>query len=135
MEENSALNWRRTSTKITIKSHKCQSFTLRYLQTGEFEVHAGSPLDQHLKERDYKYSIMWDGEFYQSKVVLEGKVKHLRQQGKGKRPNAASALTSEEVERFWAAKTLDDSSPGVLSQMMWWKATEQEMSTGSLLFR
>ena len=34
-------------------------------------------LDQHLKEHDYKYSIIRDREFYQSKLVLEGKVKHL----------------------------------------------------------
>ena len=42
-------------------------------------------LDQHLKEHDYKYLIKGHREFYQSKLVLEGKVKHLRQQGKGKR--------------------------------------------------
>ena len=52
--------------------------------------------DRHLKERDYMYSITRDWEFYQSKLVLEGKVKHLRQLGKGTRPNAASALTSNE---------------------------------------
>ena len=55
-------------------------------------------LDRHLKEHDYKCSIMRDREFYQSKLVLEGKVKHLHQQGKGKRPNAASVLTAEEEE-------------------------------------
>ena len=68
-------------------------------------------LDRHLKERDYMYSITRDQEFYQSKLVLEGKVKHLRQQRKGKRPNAASALTSKGEEILWAAKTLGDSSP------------------------
>jgi len=39
-------------------------------------------LDRHLKEHDYKHSIIGDREFYQSKLVQEGKVKHLRQQGK-----------------------------------------------------
>ena len=73
---------------------------------------------------DYKYSVIVDGEFYQSKLVLKGKRKHLRQQGKEKRPNAASALTCEEEEILWTAKTLGDSSPGLLSQTMWWKATE-----------
>ena len=81
-------------------------------------------LDRHLKERDYKSPIIRDREFYQSKLVLEGKVKHLRQQGKGKKPNVVSALTSEEEGLLWTAKNLGDSSPGVHSQTMWWKATE-----------
>ena len=34
-------------------------------------------LDRHLKEHDYKYSIIRDREFYQPKLELEGKVKHL----------------------------------------------------------
>ena len=37
-------------------------------------------LDRHLKEHDYKYSVTRDSVFYQSKLMLEGKVKHLRQQ-------------------------------------------------------
>ena len=74
--------------------------------------------DRHLKERDYMYSITRDREFYQSKLVLERKVKHLRQQGNGKRPNAASALTSKDEEILWIANTLGDSSPGVISQTM-----------------
>jgi len=53
-------------------------------------------LDRYFKEHDCKYSIIRDREFYQSKLVLEGKVKCLRQQGKGKRTNAANTLTTEE---------------------------------------
>ena len=74
--------------------------------------------DRCLKERDCMCSITRDREFYQSNFVLEGKVKHLRQQGKEKRLNAASALTSKEEEILWTAKTLGDSSPGVISQTM-----------------
>jgi len=81
-------------------------------------------LDRHLQEHDHKYSIIGDREFCQSKLVLEGKVKHLRQQGKGKRPNAASALTAEEEEILWTVKNLGDSSPRVLSQTMWWVLTQ-----------
>ena len=76
-------------------------------------------LDRHLKEHDYKYSTARDGELYQSKLVLEGKVKHLRQRGNWKRPNAASALRSEEEnEILWTANIPGDSNPGVLSQTM-----------------
>ena len=35
-------------------------------------------LDWHLKEHDCKYSTARDRELYQSKLVLEGKEKHLR---------------------------------------------------------
>ena len=35
-------------------------------------------LDRYLKEHDYKYSIIRDREFHQSKLALEGKVKCLR---------------------------------------------------------
>ena len=68
-------------------------------------------LDRHLKEHDYKYSTARDRELYQSKLVLEGKVKHLRQRGNWKRPNAASALRSEEEnEMLWMAKIPCDSN-------------------------
>ena len=62
-------------------------------------------LGQHLQwEHNNKYSIIRDREFYQSKLALEGKVNHLRQQWKEKRPKAASVLTSEEEEKLWTAK-------------------------------
>ena len=57
-------------------------------------------LDRHLKEHDYEYSTARDRELYQSMFVLEGKVKHLHQRGNWKRPNAASALTSEGEEEI-----------------------------------
>ena len=82
-------------------------------------------LDRHLKEHDYKYSTARDCELYQIMFVLERKAKHLHLRGNWKRPNAASALTSEEEEEIlWTAKISGDSNPGVLSHTMWWKATE-----------
>ena len=80
--------------------------------------------DRYLKENCYKYSIIRDRDFHQSKLVLEGKVKCLRQQGKGKRPNAANALTAEEEEILWSEQSLGDSSPRVLAQTMWWILTQ-----------
>ena len=71
-----------------------------------------------------KYSIIRDREFHQSKLVLERKVKCLRQQGKGKRPNAANALTAEEEEMLWSKQSLGDCSARVLSQTMWWILTQ-----------
>ena len=81
-------------------------------------------LDRYLKEHDYKYSIIRDREFHHSKLLLEGKVKCLRQQGKGKRPNAANALTTEEEEMLWSKLSFGNCSPRVLSQTMWWILTQ-----------
>ena len=81
-------------------------------------------LDRHLKECGYKFSIIRDREFAESKMVLEGKVKLLRQQGKGKRPNASKALTTEEEEKLWSENKLGNSSPKVLLQTMWWLLTQ-----------
>ena len=51
-------------------------------------------LDRHLREKDAAFSIAKDIEFSNSRKVLEGKARLLRQEGFGKRPNAAKALTS-----------------------------------------
>ena len=77
-------------------------------------------LDCYLKDHDYKYSNIRDREFHQSKLVLEGNIKCLHQQGKGKRPNAANALTTEEEEMLWSKQSLGNCNPRVLSQTMWW---------------
>ena len=85
MKKNSTLNWRSTSTKILIKSYKC--FTLKYLpkiwiriRTEEFEVHVGSPWLAF--EKAWLHVLYYTGQcvLSQSKLALEGKVKHPRQQ-------------------------------------------------------
>jgi len=55
-------------------------------------------LDRHLREKDAAFSIAKDIEFSNSRKVLEGKARLLRQEGFGKRPNAAKALTSQDEE-------------------------------------
>ena len=74
-------------------------------------------LDRHLKVLDYKYSII------RTIVNARGKNKTSSLARKREETEVASALTSEE-EIFWTAKTLGNSSRGVLSETMWWKATE-----------
>ena len=43
-------------------------------------------LDHYLKEHDYKYSIIQDREFHESKLVLEGKVSVSVNKGKARDP-------------------------------------------------
>ena len=54
-------------------------------------------LDHYLKEHNYKYSIIQDREFH-------------CEQGKGKRPNAANPLATEEEEMLWSRQSLGKSS-------------------------
>ena len=81
-------------------------------------------LDRYLREHNYPYSIIKDRQFQQSKQVLERKAKLLREDGKGKRPNAAKALTIPEEEALWENEKLGSSSPKVLYQTMWWILTQ-----------
>jgi len=73
-------------------------------------------IDHHLKENDYKYSIMRDRQFWGSKQVLEGKARRLRQDGKGKRPSKSRSLTSSEETELWEQRKLGNHSPQVLIQ-------------------
>ena len=75
-------------------------------------------LDRYLRDKQYQYSIIKDRQFSKSKQILDGKAKLLREQGKGKRPNASNALTTEEEEYLWLNNKLGSSGPRVLLEMM-----------------
>ena len=54
-------------------------------------------LDRHLKDAGTSISIANDKELFNSRKVLEGKARFLREQGYGKCPRASKALTTEEA--------------------------------------
>ncbi|XP_066934066.1 zinc finger MYM-type protein 3-like [Clytia hemisphaerica] len=76
-------------------------------------------LHRHLVEQNYPKSIMSDLEFVNSRRVLEGKAKALREQGKGKKPNKSEPMIIEEEKMLWEAGKLGDSSPSSLVHTMW----------------
>ena len=82
-------------------------------------------LDRHLKNKDYKLSIIRDREFSSSKQVLDGKAKQLRLAGRGKRPNKARQLSEEEEEILWKNEKLGGKTPESLIHTMWWLLTQQ----------
>ena len=112
--------WIGVSTTIPIKCYEW-GFTLKYLPW----IKVREP--ESLKPMQPLTGI-WKNirvlQYYHSKLELEGKVKHLRQQGIGKRPNAASALTSEEEEILWTAKHSAIQDSRALFETIWWKETE-----------
>ena len=80
-------------------------------------------LDRHLKDHNYKASIIRDREFSVSKQVLEGKARRLREEGKGKRQNKARSLSKEEEEELWRAGKLGNKTPESLINTVWWILT------------
>ena len=81
-------------------------------------------LDRHLKEAGSKISIAKDREFVDSRKVLEGKARYLREQGYGKRPHASKALTTEDEELLWSKGLLGNQSPKSLIATMWFFLTQ-----------
>ncbi|KAK3754516.1 hypothetical protein QZH41_006878 [Actinostola sp. cb2023] len=89
--------------------------SLRVMQTA---------LDRHLKEKGYMFSIARDQEFTSSKEVREGKAKQLRLAGRGKRPNKARGLTTEEEEILWISRKFGTTDPESLISSVWWLLTQ-----------
>ena len=86
MKENSTLTGGERARRSRQK-YKCDAAYSTYQRFIRAEYQPESlnsmlpDLNRHLKrEDDYKYSIIRDREFYLSKLALEGKVNHLRQQ-------------------------------------------------------
>lgn len=68
-------------------------------------------LDRYLRETGKSYSILSDKKFQTSRQVLNGKAIELREQGKGKKPRKADALSKEEEEMLWNKGVLGISTP------------------------
>ena len=76
--------------------------------------------DRYLKDKGQTRSVIQDKEFEGARRVLEAKRKNLRKQGKGRKQNAAEALTVDEEEKLWSTKQLGDHSPHSLLQTVWY---------------
>ena len=69
-------------------------------------------------------SIAKDREFVNSRKVLEGKARFLREQGQDKRPRTSKALTTEDEELFCSKGLLGSQSPKSLIASMWFVLTQ-----------
>ena len=81
-------------------------------------------LDRHLREKDAAFSIAKDIESSNNRKVLEEKARRLRQEGFGKRPNAAKALTTQDEELLWPKGVLGSHSLQSLIQTIWFLLTQ-----------
>ena len=80
-------------------------------------------LDRRLREAGYMYSLLTSRHFLNSRNVLEGKARLLREQGKGKLPNKSCSLSNDEIEQLWESGQLDYHSPMALINTVWWLFT------------
>ena len=75
--------------------------------------------NRHFKEQKYPGSIIEGAEFEQTRKCLEARGKQLKKQGKGNKPNAAQALTDDEVNILFEQNLLGISSAEALSNTLW----------------
>jgi len=74
---------------------------------------------RHSKKNGYSASIINDLVFEKTRKVLQSKQKQLKKQGKGNKPNASVALTSEELKVLYDKGLLGMCSPKALLNMLW----------------
>ena len=60
-----------------------------------------SRFERHLKKNNYSAGIMNDLVFEKTRKVLLSKQKELKKKGKGNKPNASVAVTSDELNTFY----------------------------------
>ena len=75
--------------------------------------------ERHLKKQGYSASIINDLVFEKTRKVLQSKQKQLKKQGKGNKPKASVALTSEEINILYEKGLLGMSSPEALLNTLW----------------
>lgn len=75
--------------------------------------------ERHLKKNSYSASIMNDLVFEKTRKVLLSKQKELKKKGKGNRPNASIALTSDELNTLYEKGLLGTRNPEALLNSLW----------------
>ena len=76
-------------------------------------------LDRRLREAGYMYSLLISRHFLNSRNILEGKARLLREQGKGKLPNKSCSLSNDEIEQLWESGQLGYHSPMAFYTSFW----------------
>ena len=78
-----------------------------------------SSFNRHLKECKYPVSLIEDVAFERARKCLEAKNKQLKKEGKGNRPNAAEALSDDEINILYEKNLLGISNGEALINTLW----------------
>ena len=76
-------------------------------------------IERYLKKCRYSEFVITGRNFARTRDALKSKQKHLKQLGKGNKPNEASSLTSEERDILFGGKEMGFSSPKALINTLW----------------
>ncbi|CAB4009561.1 zinc finger MYM-type 2-like [Paramuricea clavata] len=76
-----------------------------------------------LKKKNYGLNIMKDLQFQETRKALLSKQKDLKQQEKGNKPNALSALSEDDIAVLYEKELLGTSSPDALLNTLWFNNT------------
>ena len=78
-----------------------------------------SSFNLHLKQCKYPISVIDDVAFERKRKCLEAKNKQLKKKGKGNRPNAAEALSDDEINILYEKNLLGISNGEALINTLW----------------
>lgn len=81
-------------------------------------------LQRVLVERGSKYDLREGIAFNKSRKVLSSRRKELTKMGKGNKPNAARAITAEEVDLLFKSKYFGVNNAVSLQRTVWWYLTQ-----------
>ena len=76
-------------------------------------------INRHLREQQYKYSLIDSLEFSKHREVLKAKRKQLKGKGKGRKPNSAQPLSKTDREKLYEKGYLGTNDPQALQTTVW----------------
>ncbi|KXJ06675.1 Uncharacterized protein KIAA1958 [Exaiptasia diaphana] len=79
--------------------------------------------NRYLKTKGYPANIIEDKEFEQVRAALKAKSKELKKTGKGNKPNAAEAITDDEISVLYEKELLGISNAEALINTIWYMNT------------
>ena len=83
-----------------------------------------SSTGRYLRESNYEYSILNSRFFKESRDVLEGKARLLREKGLGKKQNKTNSLTRQEKDILWECGQLGVKTPKSVIATLCWQLTQ-----------
>ena len=79
--------------------------------------------NRYLKSKGYPANLIEDQAFEQVRAALKAKSKELKKSGKGNKPNAAQAITDNEISVLYEKELLGTSNPESLINTIWYMNT------------
>ncbi len=76
-------------------------------------------IERHLRQQQYKHSLIESREFAKHREVLKAKRKELKGKGKGRKPNASNPLSKEDRVELFKRGFLRSHNPQSLQATIW----------------